>query len=107
MLLLIVRIITRSLFIVVPWAVLQKRAELIWASLSHGPGTRVVIVGDMGCAGAVGELSGDEEVFVDGIVIQWKEKVCIRDEDIMNFIHPEREGHNGYQGWSSIKNKME
>jgi hypothetical protein len=38
------------------WVALRKRVVVIWAfwaSLSDGPGTRVVMVGDISCRGTV------------------------------------------------------
>jgi hypothetical protein len=52
----IVRIADWSAVMAATWVALRKRAEVIRASLSDGPEAGVVIVGDAGCVGIMGEL---------------------------------------------------
>jgi hypothetical protein len=39
-------------------------------SILDGPGTGVIIAGDTGCMGIMGKLYCDEEVFINGILIE-------------------------------------
>jgi hypothetical protein len=52
----IVRIADGSAVTVAAWVALRKRVEVIQASLSDGPEAGVIIIGDAGCVGIVGEL---------------------------------------------------
>jgi hypothetical protein len=66
---------------------------VILANLSDALEAGVVIIGDTGCIGIVGELYSDQEVFVDRVLFERGENVGICDEDITDDINPEWSDH--------------
>jgi hypothetical protein len=91
--LLIFRIDNILAFIAAAWVALRKTAEVSQANLSDGPDAGVIIMGDAGCIGIMGELYCDEEVFVNRVLIEWGEKVNIHDKHITHYINPKQSNH--------------
>jgi hypothetical protein len=70
--------------------------EVIGTTLSDRLGVAVIIVGDAGWEGTVGQLQCDEEVFMNGILMERGKKLCFHDEDVMNFVNPKWSDYEWY-----------